>query len=176
MIPLYILGLLQRYGSQHGYQIKKTISEELSDFTQIKLPTIYYHLEKMEGEGLLSSGSAKEGSRPEKTVYSITPKGREAFLEMLRKLMVFEYRPVFPSDGVFYFSDSLETSELVLQLNAYLERLDKTLFFIQKHREETMNFIPEDTKTMASIIFSHHERHFQAELDWVRETLNKLNS
>uniref|UniRef100_UPI000AEE63EC PadR family transcriptional regulator n=1 Tax=Clostridium sp. NkU-1 TaxID=1095009 RepID=UPI000AEE63EC len=66
MIPLYILGLLQRYGPQHGYQIKKIIAEQLSDFTQIKLPTIYYHLEKMETDGLLSANREKSGSRPEK--------------------------------------------------------------------------------------------------------------
>jgi len=48
-----ILGLLQRFGPQHGYYIKKLISEELADFTQIKLPTIYYHLEKMNADGLL---------------------------------------------------------------------------------------------------------------------------
>ena len=45
MIPLYILGLLLRFGPQHGYQIKKLLEEQLEDFTQIKLPTVYYHLE-----------------------------------------------------------------------------------------------------------------------------------
>ena len=38
MIPLYILGFLLRYGPQHGYQIKKLISEQMADFTSIKLP------------------------------------------------------------------------------------------------------------------------------------------
>ena len=61
MIPLYVLGLLQRYGPQHGYQLKKTISEELEDFTQIKLPTIYYHLEKMESQGLFTCSTEKAG-------------------------------------------------------------------------------------------------------------------
>ena len=35
MIPLYILGLLLRFGPQHGYQIKKLLEEQLEDFTQI---------------------------------------------------------------------------------------------------------------------------------------------
>jgi DNA-binding PadR family transcriptional regulator len=61
MIPFYILGLLQRFGPQHGYQLKKIIGEQLSDFTQIKLPTIYYHLEKMEADGLLAANSEKPG-------------------------------------------------------------------------------------------------------------------
>ncbi len=103
MIPLYILGLLQRFGPQHGYQIKKIIAEQLADFTQIKLPTIYYHLEKMETDGLLSANREKPEGRPEKTIYTITDKGIVAFKNLIAGLIEFEYRPTFPSDGVFYF-------------------------------------------------------------------------
>ncbi|WP_320129842.1 PadR family transcriptional regulator [uncultured Sphaerochaeta sp.] len=67
MVPLYILGVLQRMGPMHGYRIKKLISEQLSDFTQIKLPTIYYHLEKMTQSGLISVDVIDStSSRPEK--------------------------------------------------------------------------------------------------------------
>ena len=68
IIPFYILGLLQRFGPQHGYQIKKIISEQLADFTQIKLPVIYYHLEKMTQDELISPDCEKNGNRPEKTL------------------------------------------------------------------------------------------------------------
>ncbi len=78
-IPFYILGLLQRFGPQHGYQIKKIIAEQLADFTQIKLPTIYYHLERMAADGLLSANLEKDSRRPEKTTYTITGKGKTAF-------------------------------------------------------------------------------------------------
>ena len=174
MIPLYILGLLQRYGPQHGYQIKKIISEQLSDFTQIKLPTIYYHLEKMAGNKMLSAISEKEGGWPEKTIYSITEKGVEAFQNMLNDLLVFDYHPSFPSDGVFYFSDHLEILNVTVHLNAYIEKLNKIIALLQIHKNETMLFIPDEMKTMSNIIFSHHEHHYQAELDWTSETLNRL--
>lgn len=45
-VPFYILGLLMRYGPQHGYNIKQLVSDGISDFAKIKLPTIYYHLKK----------------------------------------------------------------------------------------------------------------------------------
>ena len=67
MIPLYILGLLLRFGPQHGYQIKKLLEEQLEDFTQIKLPTVYYHLEKMEAAGLIEAHRDRQGARPENT-------------------------------------------------------------------------------------------------------------
>ena len=174
IIPLYILGLLQRFGPQHGYQIKKIIAEQLSDFTQIKLPAIYYHLEKMEKDGLLSSSSEKPDSRPEKTIYGITDKGIVAFKNMLFGLLEFEYKPTFPSDGVFYFSDHIETAEIENNLGIYLGKLEKGLAAIQKHKEETFQFVPAEMRTMVKIIFSHHERHYQAEFAWAQESLNSL--
>jgi DNA-binding PadR family transcriptional regulator len=175
MIPLYILGLLQRYGPQHGYNIKKIISEQLSDFTQIKLPTIYYHLEKMSVDGTLSSTNEKEGNRPEKTIYSITEKGIEAFQTMLKDLLVLDYHPSFPSDGVFFFSDYLEVSDITASLDTYIKKLNKIITSIQNHKIETLLFVPDEMKTMVNIIFSHHERHYQAELDWASESLTTLN-
>jgi DNA-binding PadR family transcriptional regulator len=175
MIPLYILGLLQRFGPQHGYQIKKTIAEQLSDFTQIKLPTIYYHLEKMENDGLLSASSEKPGSRPEKTVYAVTDKGVEAFRSKLTGMLDFEFRPDFPSDGVFYFSEYLQTKDIFEHLRSYIVKLQKIIDSIEKHKSVTMQYVPDDVKTMVNIIFSHHQRHYQAELDWAVESLNRLN-
>lgn len=173
-IPLYILGLLQRFGPQHGYQIKKTIAEQLADFTQIKLPTIYYHLEKMEADGLLSAKHEKPGGRPEKTIYDITDKGKEAFKAMLSELLKFEYRPSFPADGLFYFSDSIKIADIAEHLQSYTQQLRKTIEFIQKHQGETLLFVPDEMKTMVHIIFSHHLHHYQAELDWAAESLNRM--
>lgn len=175
MIPLYIIGLLQRFGPQHGYQIKKIIAEQLSDFTQIKLPTIYYHLEKMEADGLLSANREKPGGRPEKTIYAITDKGIVAFKNMMAGLLEFEYRPTFPSDGVFYFSDSIEKAEIISHLTAYTHKLKTAISHIKIHKEETMNFVPDEHRTMVHIIFSHHEHHYQAELDWAEESIKRLN-
>ena len=175
MIPLYILGLLQRYGPQHGYQIKKTISEQLSDFTQIKLPSIYYHLEKMSADGMLTAYNEKEGVRPEKTIYTITEKGIAAFQKMLSDLLLFDYRPSFPSDGLFYFSEHIEMSNISYHLDIYINKLNKIINSIQTHKNETMQFIPDEMKPMANIIFSHHIHHYRAELDWASETLKILN-
>jgi DNA-binding PadR family transcriptional regulator len=175
MIPFYILGLLQRFGPQHGYQIKKILAEQLSDFTQIKLPTIYYHLEKMQKDGLLSANGEKAGSRPEKTIYTITNKGIDAFKNKIEGLLEFEYRPTFPSDGLFYFSDYIDTSLIKEHLRIYMEKLRAIIFNLQKHKNEILNFVPKEWETMVNIIFSHHEHHYQAELNWVEESLKKLS-
>ena len=172
MIPMYILGLLLRCGPLHGYQLKKLIGERLSDFTQIKLPTIYYHLEKMRGEGLLDAAAEKPGSRPEKTTYSVTEKGAAVFIDMLRTALDTDYRPVFPADGAFFFSDRLSNGEIREHLRSYTEKLESKLELIRQHREETLRFIPEQSRKNAEIIFRHHEHHYRAELQWAIETLS----
>ena len=174
MIPLYILGLLQRFGPQHGYQIKKIITEQLADFTRIKLPTIYYHLEKMKTEGLLEASNEKPGSRPEKTVYAVTETGKSAFLGMLEKLLHFDYHPVFPEDGIFYFSEYLDSEKIAKSLQSHIEDSQRVITYLKKHRDETMKIVPEESQSMVSIIFNHHLRHYQAELAWAKETITLL--
>ena len=45
---------------------------------------------------------------------------------------------------------------------------------MNRHKQETLPFIPEESQPMVEIIFSHHEHHYQAEMDWVEQTLVKL--
>jgi DNA-binding PadR family transcriptional regulator len=176
LIPLYILGLLIRVGPQHGYQIKKIFEEQLSDFTQIKLSNIYYHLEKMEKEGLLVASVEKNSIRKEKTIYSITDQGQSSFYQFLNEFLEFEYQPVFASDAVFYFSSQIERRVILESLKRHIEHMRVRLGIISKHRMEGQQFLPEEAQEMALIIFSHHEQHYQAELDWAQQTMARLES
>ena len=171
-IPLYILGLLMRFGPQHGYQIRKIIGEELADFTGIKLSVIYYHLEKMEREGLLHGAREKtSGGRPDRTRYSVTDEGKVAFRRLLGELLRFGYRPTFASDGLFYFSDSLGASSVREALEGHIRNMQATLDRIRCHKAASIPFIPEEATIPTLIIFSHHERHYEAEIAWAKEAL-----
>jgi len=176
MIPLYILGLLIRFGPQHGYQIKKIFEDQLSDFTQIKLPNIYYHLERMEKDGLLAAGVEKNAGRKEKTVYSITDAGRASFYQLLSDFLEFDYQPVFESDAVFYFSSQLARPAVMESLRTHIDHLHDKLSALSRRKTTEMQLLPEDAREMALIIFSHHERHYQAELDWAQEVLTRLET
>ncbi len=66
------------------------------------------------------------GSRPEKTIYSITDRGVESFRSKLATFLEFEYRPIFSSDSVFYFSEYLTTQDIsgkktILWRNEYFQ-------------------------------------------------------
>ena len=66
----------------HGYALKQILSERASDFARIKMSNIYYHFEKMEKQGLVQVSYEKEGKRPGRQVYSITPEGEKTFLKL----------------------------------------------------------------------------------------------
>lgn len=174
MIPLYILGLILRFGPQHGYQIKKLMEEQLEDFTQIKLPTVYYHLEKMEAAGLITAHRDKQGARPEKTVYQVSEAGADKFKVLLLQTLQIEYRPTFETDATFYFSDHLENGALLESLSRHRVAINQTINVIELHRNETMKYIPDEYKASADIIFEHHILHYKAELTWAEQSLNSL--
>lgn len=93
----------------------------------------------------------------------------------LNCLLDFDYRPVFPSDGVFYFSEHLGNKTITEHLNDYIQKLNYAITKIREHKSETIKFVPHEMQIMVTIIFSHHEHHYQAGLDWAVETLNNLN-
>ncbi len=168
-VPLYILGLLRRFGPQHGYQIKKVISEEIADFARIKLPTIYYHLQRMEGDGLLTAENEKDSNRPERRVYSITQSGETAFEEGLVSLLHIEYEPSFEGDALFYFADAVERTDILRSLEAHARVMETALRTIASHKELAMASLPAESGVWASIIFDHHKRHCEAEAAWAHE-------
>jgi len=170
MIPLYVLGLLLRFGPQHGYSIKKLISEQLADFTLIKLPTIYYHLEKMEKAGLISASKMKSDARPEKKVYEITEQGNNEFNSLLMKTLDFECRSTFASDAAFFFSDHLERDSIAESLKAHISKMENTLSYLDEHKRQTLRHLPEEYHKMVTIIFNHHILHFDAELRWAKQS------
>lgn len=174
MIPLYILGLLLRYGPQHGYQIKKLLQEQLSDFTDIKLPTIYYHLERMEAAGFITARDLREGVRPEKRVYQAAPAGEAEFLRLLRQTLDLHYRPTFEADSLLFFSDHVDPGELLAALECHVSNLLESLERVEAHRREVLPALPPGMGTPAELIFSHHALHYQAELRWAREAVDKL--
>ena len=128
-IPIYILGILKRYGSMHGYQIKKIISEQVSDFTQIKLPVIYYHLEKLKEKGLLSS--KKDSNKENKTIYSITTKGEKEFSNQLESVYDYKYKPEFINDALFYFMDSIENYKVCEVMEEYIKNLESDIELVK---------------------------------------------
>ena len=98
---LIILGLLKDK-PRHGYEIRKQIKEVVSTFAALEVESIYYSLNLLEKKGFVKKATSSKGPRPEKFIYSITPKGEQRFSQLLTKSLLTADRPNFSIDIAFY--------------------------------------------------------------------------
>ncbi|MHC1723704.1 MAG: PadR family transcriptional regulator [Aminipila sp.] len=168
-IQFYVLGLLLRYGPQHGYMLMQKVEQQISDFAQIKLPTIYYHLDKLNEKQYISATYEKDGNRPEKTVYSITQNGEKYFYELLKKMQTEELKLDLPLDGVIFFQDRLDKNEFCQSIQSARLTIEAKLNRVIAHRQAVLSVIPEGCKSGTTVIFNHHIYHLEAELEWLKE-------
>lgn len=77
------LGVLSR-GDASGYEIKKAFEEgPFSHFHQASFGSIYPALNALSTEGLVQVRAQAQDKRPDKKIYSLAPKGRNALLAAL---------------------------------------------------------------------------------------------
>jgi DNA-binding PadR family transcriptional regulator len=77
-----VLGLLSAHPST-GYDIRKTIEQELSHFWNESYGQIYPILNALAEERLATRRHKKQKGKPDRQIYSITPKGRQVLNEWL---------------------------------------------------------------------------------------------
>lgn len=112
---LLLLGML-RAQSQHGYQINEFIERNLSRVTDMKKPTAYAILDRLGRDGYVRTHTEQEGNRPPRKVYSITPKGEQAFEDLLRKTLARSDRFSAPGDIGLMFLTHLPPTEAIALL------------------------------------------------------------
>jgi DNA-binding PadR family transcriptional regulator len=173
-VRLVILGLL-RERPLYGYEIKQIIEEHMSDWTSIAFGSIYFALDKLAAEGFVEQVEVEQkGKRPSRSVYQVTESGREEFLRLLRESWQQVERQYFSVDICLFFLETLPLDEIKNYLRMRQATLQTMLEHIQSHRDEQMA-LPEIPQ-LAAAIFDHTLVHTQAELSWVTDLLQKLES
>lgn len=76
------LGVLT-LGDKTGYEIKKHFEHAFSHFFVAGFGSIYPALGELTGDGLVTCTDVAQRKRPDKKVYSITPRGRERLMGAL---------------------------------------------------------------------------------------------
>lgn len=150
---LILLGLLKE-SPKHGYEIKKKIKEILSLFAGIDFKSIYYPLRILERDGLVVKRTNKQGRRPERFIYQLTPKGESRFNELLAKSFLNFKRPQFSLDVSLYFLRYIKPSVakrrlrarmlileslsrgLVQMVNTFKKKKDASFAYILEHNLE----------------------------------------
>ncbi len=175
MTRLVLLGVL-RNEPMHGYRIKQTLHEWHMDFwADVQGGSIYAGLKRLVSDGLIEkAGSSREGNRPVRTAYRITPSGREELRRLLRSFWTPPSRFARPVDIALHFSSELSPEEIEPLLEERLRALEnQSLIF----RPE---FVPEfdEPRRQARVadLYDHERRLLAAEREWCECVLERLRA
>lgn len=155
---LLLLGLL-RAQEMHGYQLNEYIDEQMNFCVDLKRSTAYYLLDKLCREGYVAEEVGREGNRPERRVYRITPAGEGRFQELLRQNLGNYKPPVYAEDIGVIFEHQLATEESVRLLHTRRAA-------IQAHRAQ-LEALRLSLPPSHTAVIEHHLLHVDAELAWV---------
>jgi len=129
------LGILTR-GDATGYEIKKLFDDDgYQHFVEASFGSIYPALNRMTEDGLVSVRSESQEKRPDRKVYSITSKGREAFIATLMKPLP-EDRHRSPFVFAMLFSDQLPRERVTEMLNNYIVQVEAKLAQLDEQSEK----------------------------------------
>ena len=169
---LVILGML-RQRPLYGYELKQIIEEHMGDWTNIAFGSVYFALGKLAEEGFVEQVAIEqEGRRPSRTVYQITEAGRTEFLRLLREVWRELERHYYTIDIGLAFMQALPVEEVKGYLQGRIAQLQSIVQHITEHRAEQM--AQPEVPATAAAVFDHGLAHFQAELDWTRDLLVKV--
>ena len=121
-----VLGLLNE-GPMHPYEVSFRMKEcHLDEHIKLNFGSLYHAFDQLQRQGLVEPmETAREGRRPERTVYRLTDSGHDAFLDRLRQLIL-EPEPAYTGfEAGLAFVSHLEKEEAVGLLRARADALDR---------------------------------------------------
>jgi DNA-binding PadR family transcriptional regulator len=146
----------------HGYQLMEFIERNLSTCTDLKKPTAYLGLERLSRNGWVVEQEEREGKRPPRKVYTITPEGEAEFKRLLA-LNLGSYAPSkFPQDMGLAFADALPSAQVVRLLEQRRVVLEEEL--------EAARQAPIHAGTL-QLLVEHSIVHLESELAWLDKVI-----
>jgi DNA-binding PadR family transcriptional regulator len=164
---LLILGLL-KLQEMHGYQLSDLIDKRLRHLTDLKKPTLYHLLGKLEADGEVTKSVSREGNRPERFTYKLTQHGAEHFEQLLRQNLQDAHAAYFNDDFGLLFLSEISAPEARTYLELKRLRVKEHI----AHIEQAVG--AHTVGTPAYYTLRHHELHLKTEQAWLNELLAQL--
>jgi DNA-binding PadR family transcriptional regulator len=140
---LYILGVLHR-GDFHPYEIKRRLAQAMIEcFTDVDTGTLYYAVRQLAESGLVTAVARQPVARGGmRTVYRITPGGRERFQELLHAQFAAEGDLRDTLYGALLFLHFADLKLVAEALRAQIERKNARLAKIGELRKQWAAMLP----------------------------------
>jgi DNA-binding PadR family transcriptional regulator len=165
---LYILGVLHR-GDFHPYEIKRRLTQAMIEcFTDVDVGTLYYAVRQLAEAGLVTAVAHERVARGGmRTVYRITPRGRERFHELLHEQFAAEGDLRQTLYGPMLFLHLADLKQVAEALRMQIERQNGRLAEIRRLRRQWATMLP----TGSRLLMEHMAEQCRLDLRWLREVL-----
>jgi DNA-binding PadR family transcriptional regulator len=159
----------------HPYEMYQLLMTRHEDrLVKVRPGTLYHAVGRLEERGLVeTAGTDREGNRPERTTYRITPAGREALTARLQDMLaepVNEY-PSFPLAVAEAYN--LPAALVVDLLDRRLALLQEQLEFLQRGEAAVLK---KDVARKYWIDLEYQQTMLRSEMGWIRSLQDQLRS
>ena len=161
---LYILGVLHR-GDFHPYEIKRRLTQAMIEcFTDVDVGTLYYAVRQLAEAGLVTAVAHERVARGGmRTVYRITPQGRERFRELLHEQFAAEGDLRETLYGPMLFLHLADIDVVAEALRTQIDRQNARLAEIRKLRRQWAAVLP----TGSRHLMQHMAEQCRLDLRWL---------
>lgn len=165
---LYILGVLHR-GNFHPYEIKRRLTQAMIEcFTDVDVGTLYYAVRQLAEGGLLAAVARQRVARGGmRTVYRITPRGRDRFRELLHAQFAAEGDLRQTLYGPMLFLHLADLKLVAEALRTQINKQNVRLAEIRKLRRKWAAMLP----TGSRLLMQHMAEQCRLDLRWLRTVL-----
>src|SRR2546423_2869208 len=134
---LLILGVLHR-GDFHPYEIKRRLEAAMVEcYIDVDVGTLYYAVRQLEKDGLITAVAQERVARGGvRTIYSITPKGRNEFREGLQRQLDVEGPVSQTLYGALLFLQLAVPAVVMDCLRRRIARLDELIAKLKPIRDK----------------------------------------
>jgi DNA-binding PadR family transcriptional regulator len=163
---LLLLGLLRQHAT-HGYELSGFIEGTMSACVDLKKPTAYFLLDKMASAGWAAVKETREGNRPPRKTYTLTPAGEAEFQRLLRLNLGAFSLPKMSNDIGMAFMDALDKNEALRLLQMRRQSL-------LTQRDAMLN-APQHAGSL-HLLIEHQIFALNSELDWLDQVISRMNN
>ena len=169
-----ILGLVAE-GPRYGYQMEQIVSARgMRRWTEIGFSSIYYILNKLSAQELLTAEMQDGGSRPSRRVYRITPGGFDLLKAETRKRLSAPRLHSGDLDLALAHLPMLSPQEALSDLGEYKAWLAAQLDEVRQKWQADLS--DSSVPWQVNELFDHAASMMEAEMAWIAQSVLRIQN
>lgn len=171
-VDLMILGFLVKT-PMSAYDLARLIEESYANkLVKISTPAVYKSCKRLSAEGYLIGKTIKRSEQPEKTIYTLSRKGKERFTFLMSHFSSHVHPFFFDCNAFLYHIEKLDKNDGLKMLESLYDELSKMKSWIIQHEKENLAELSFASKA----IVKQYRMVITTLVAWCGETLREYKS